>query len=89
MINMVFFILGVVFIVMFLPILQELSELICIILESAKSVFAKFVAKKNVEIEEINAPEVNTNAIGFEIPSCVEDYYDDEEEDKLKHKIGF
>ena len=34
-----------------------------------------------------------TNAIGFEIPSCVEEMYDDEEEEedklKLKHKIGF
>lgn len=86
--NMIFFILGVAFIVLILPILQELSELLCLILESAKSVFAKFVAKKNVEIEEINAPEVNTNAIGFEIPSFVEeDEY--EEEEKLKHKIGF
>jgi hypothetical protein len=86
--NIIFFILGVAFIVLILPILQELSELLCLILESAKSVFAKFVAKKNVEIEEINAPEVNTNAIGFEIPSFVEeDEY--EEEEKLKHKIGF
>ena len=86
--NIIFFILGVAFIVLILPILQELSELLCLILESAKSVFAKFVAKKNVEIEEINAPVVNTNAIGFEIPSFVEeDEY--EEEEKLKHKIGF
>lgn len=86
--NIIFFILGIAFIVLILPILQELSELLCLILESAKSVFAKFVAKKNVEIEEINAPEVNTNAIGFEIPSFVEeDEY--EEEEKLKHKIGF
>lgn len=74
--------------ILILPILQELSELICIMFESVKCVFAKFVAQKNLEIEEINAPEVNTNAIGFEIPSIVEDY-EDEEEDKLKHKIGF
>lgn len=87
------FVLGIAFIILILPILQELSELICIMLESAKCVFAKFVAKKNIEIEELNAPEVCTNAIGFEIPSCVEEMYDDEEEEedklKLKHKIGF
>ena len=86
--NIICFILGIMFIVVFLPILQEISELICVMFESLKCIFTKFVAKKNLEIEELTT-EVNTNAIGFEIPSCTEEYYDDEEEDKCKHKIGF
>ncbi len=88
MINILFFGLGVLFIVLILPLIQELSELMCLMLETLKSIFAKIVAKKNLEIEELNAPEVNTNAIGFEIPSCIEEEYFEEEE-KHKNKIGF
>lgn len=87
------FISGVLFIVLFLPILQQISEVVYVMLESLKSIFTKFVAKNNFEIEQIGSPEeINTNAIGFEIPSSCNDYEDDEEdceEEKIKNKIGF
>lgn len=75
--------------VLLLPILQEISEFFCVILESLKSIFSKIIVKNNIAMEEmkISDEEINTNAIGFEIPSICEEECCEEE--KLKHKIGF
>lgn len=94
--NLLYFVIGIFFILLILPLVENISELLCLMIENAKCYFARNIAKVNKEIAELNEEELyNTNAIGFEIPSCVEEYVDDEdgeEEQECKcknHKIGF
>lgn len=84
------FVFGVVFIIGLLPIIESVVEWICLFIEKHKGNLTKDITIINREIEELNGvEEYNTNAIGFEIPSVSEEYYDDEEEDRLKQKVGF
>lgn len=85
------FILGIVSIIFFIPIIESLSDLFCYWIEIAKAKATKKILIYNNEIETLQAqlePQ-NTSVIGFQIPSETE--YDDEEweDDKIKNKMGF
>lgn len=86
------FIFGIVAYISLIPILESITEVICSNLEILKGIATKKVLKINKEINDLQSElePIDTNCIGFEIPS--EEYYEDDEEwedDKLKNKIGF
>lgn len=86
------YILGMVTIITFIPILESLTELICSWLEVLKAIPMKKVLVVNAEIQDLQSKlePVSTSCIGFvqneEYPEG-----DDWEEDKcrVKNKIGF
>lgn len=85
------FILGMIFLLVAEPILDAITSTIQTAFEAIKAKISVYILHKNVEISKLNAeiqgfeePQ-ETQAIGFALPQ--EDYYyDDEEEDKTKHK---
>lgn len=85
------FILGMIFLLVAEPILDAITGTIQTAFEAIKAKISVYILHKNVEISKLNAeiqgfeePQ-ETQAIGFALPQ--EDYYyDDEEEDKIKHK---
>lgn len=86
--NLPSYILGILSVILFIPIFESLSELICSLLEIPKGNFTIKVMDINKKIQEkqIDQEPINTNCVGFEIPS---EEYEYEEEDRLKNKIGF
>lgn len=86
------YILGMVTIVVAMPIMEQIAEIICGSLEILKGKNAKKILKINKEIEDlqIQLEPINTNCIGFEIPS--QDNYNEDWEEynkNKKNKIGF
>ena len=86
------YILGMVTIVVAMPIMEQIAEIICGSLEILKDKNIKKILKINKEIEDlqIQLEPINTNCIGFEIPS--QDNYDEDWEEynkNKKNKIGF
>ena len=82
------FICGILFIVGFLPIFENIVEVICLFVERTKGKLSKDISIVNKEISELNEAEepICTNAIGFEVPTESE-YFDCD--DKNKRKVGF
>ena len=73
---MAIFIMGLVFGIAMLPLLDGFTSLVLSFFEMIKSYFARVIAKNNQKIQElsIDAPK---HAIGFAIGEEVEDYDDD------------
>ena len=73
---MVIFIMGLVFGITMLPLLDGFTSLVLSFFEMIKSYFAHVIATNNQKIQElsIDAPK---HAIGFAIGEEVEDYDDD------------
>lgn len=75
-----------------LPVLEQISGVLCSWLEVLKGVATYHIQKINKAICDLDEPEQNAQCIGFEIPPNYE-YYEDEdfeeEEDKKNNKIGF
>lgn len=85
------FALGMVSIVTLLPILESLTDLAVAHIESWKGNPIKRTLVSNNEIADLQAQlePVNSQLMGFAIPSEEEYYEDDEFEDKSKIKVGF
>jgi hypothetical protein len=83
--NLVWFILGISFYMVFAPILDQIGSLICTMIESAKSSFTLNIVESNKKAEliqqELEKPYEVSHAIGFEVPTY-DEYYDDYEEDE-------
>lgn len=73
---MLIFIMGLVFGIAMLPLLDGFTSLVLSFFEMVKSYFARTIAINNQKIQElsIDAPK---HAIGFSIEEEVEDYDDD------------
>lgn len=87
---LIYFICGIVFVVLIMPILQGFSDFIYTKFEVYKSNMSVKITENNFKISKLNMelePQ-STHAIGFHVE---DDYlYDDYEEDCLcKNKIGF
>ena len=83
------YILGMMTVILAIPIIEQITEIVCGGLEVLKGKNTKKVMQINKEIEDLQMQlePINTNCIGFEVPNQ-EEYKDDEwEEDK--NKIGF
>ena len=84
------FIIGVLFVVLFLPVIQSIADILCNFGQWLLSFISVHIAINNEKVREIQASgeESNTNAIGFEAPLNDSDYdYDDDDEDYNKLKI--
>ena len=73
---MAIFIMGLVFGVSILPLLDSFTSLILSFIEMIKSYFAIIIAKNNQKIQELSI-DTPKHAIGFTIGEDVEDYDDD------------
>ena len=84
------YILGMVTIVVAMPIMEQITEIVCGGLEVLKGKNTKKVMQINKEIEDLQMQlePINTNCIGFEVPNQ-EEYYEDDWEEENKNKIGF
>lgn len=84
------FILGMLTILTFMPIIESITEIICGFLERFKAVNTRKVLILNKEIEDLQeqlSPQCSS-AIGFDIPNIDEEYedYEEEEEDKKNNR---
>lgn len=87
--NLKCFILGMITILCFLPMLESITDIICGWLETLKAINTKKVLRLNKEIEDLQLElePTQTQAIGFQVDDS--EYYEEddwEEEDKV---IGF
>jgi hypothetical protein len=83
-----YFILGIIFYVLAIPIIESIAESAVTALELLKGYVSKPVLKLNKDIQELQVDlEKHDEAVcmGFDITSS-EDYDDDDLDDKLKHK---
>ena len=85
------FALGMVSIITLLPILESLTDLAVAYIESWRGNPIKRALISNNEIADLQAKlePINSQLMGFAIPSDEEYYEDDEFEDKGKIKVGF
>ena len=74
------FIAGVGFVVIVLPIAEQVANVIATVLEVIRAKASMYITRCNVDMEKMqNELEGNGQAIGFEVPSDY--YYYDEDED--------
>ena len=73
---MAIFIMGLVFGVSILPLLDSFTSLILSFIEMIKSYFARIIATNNQKVQELSI-DTPKHAIGFAIGEEVEDYDDD------------
>ena len=84
------YIFGMMTVILAIPIIEQITEIVCGGLEVLKGKNTKKVMQINKEIEDLQMQlePINTNCIGFKVPNQEEDYEDDWEEEN-KNKIGF
>ena len=84
------YILGMMTVILAIPIIEQITEIVCGGLEVLKGKNTKKVMQINKEIEDLQMQlePINTNCIGFEVPNQ-EEYYEDDREEENKNKIGF
>ena len=85
------FALGMVSVITVIPILESLTDLTVAHIESWKGNPIKRTLISNNEIADLQAQlePVNSQLMGFAIPSDEEYYEDDDFEDKGRIKVGF
>lgn len=72
---LIYFVLGILFVEIILPILEQLSAVLVSWLEVTKGKATVHITRMNDEIQKMGLPETSTHVIGFHIPQ------DEEEED--------
>ena len=84
------YILGMMTVILAIPIIEQITEIVCGGLEALKGKNTKKVMQINKEIEDLQMQlePINTNCIGFEVPNQ-EEYYEDDWEEENKNKVGF
>ena len=84
------YIFGMMTIILAIPIIEQITEIVCGGLEVLKGKNTKKVMQINKEIEDLQMQlePINTNCIGFKVPNQ-EEYYEDDWEEENKNKIGF
>lgn len=84
------YILGMMTVILAIPIIEQITEIVCGGLEVLKGKNTKKVMQINKEIEDLQMQlePINTNCIGFKVPNQ-EEYYEDDWEEENKNKIGF
>lgn len=82
--NIFYFVLGVIFCMLIMPILESLSSIIQQYTEYVCTSIATDTVKLQVEIKDaqLELEPQSTYAVGFQIPSQTEEEYDDEEEEE-------
>lgn len=89
--NIKIFMLGMISIILFIPIIESLAEIICTFLEYIKGLATKPVLKISKDIVDLQAEQepVSTQCMGFEYnePEYFEFDDDDDYEDKANNKV--
>lgn len=83
-----YFILGIMFYVLAIPIIESIAESTVTALELLKGIVSKPVLKMSKDLQELQVDlekHDESVCVGFDIRSS-EDYEDDDLDDKLKHK---
>lgn len=75
--NLIYFLLGIVFSEFIIPILDAIRERIQIKINYSTGLIQLDMAKLQQEVDEITAPPTNSQVVGFTIPS-EEDYEEDD-----------
>lgn len=89
------YILGMISIIALIPLIESLVEVICGYIELLKIHSTKSVLKGNKDILDLQVEQspVDSVAMGFQIPSEDDDFYDDDDEledvKKNHFKCGF
>lgn len=79
MTELIYFIIGVLFTVIFMPIVESIVELIQVIIEAQKAKIALKVANLNEEIKKLASSDgEQISVIGFQAPE-VEEYEEDDD----------
>ena len=83
------YIFGMMIVILAIPIIEQITEIVCGSLEVLKGKNTKKVMQINKEIEDLQMQlePINTNCIGFKVPNQEE--YEDDEWEEDKNKIGF
>ena len=98
MTELIYSIGGVIFIILLLPIMQDISDVIHTLCEVIRAKMSVWITKSNVEITELNnkMEGSETNLIGFQTPNDNDTYDDDDDDDSEyedkcvdKRKVGF
>lgn len=81
------FILGMLSVILFIPICESLSDILCGCLEIAKIFVSKKILKGNNELTEFQEKlePISTQCMGFQIPSDTDE--EEWEEDVSKNKL--
>lgn len=75
---LIYFVLGILFVEIILPILEQLSAVLVSWLEVVKGKATVHITRMNDEIQKMGLPETSTHVIGFRIPQDDEEEEDDE-----------
>lgn len=75
--NLIYFLLGIVFIEIILPILDAIRERIQIAINHSTGLIQLDMAKLQKEVDAVSEPQSNSQVVGFTIPS-EEDYEEDD-----------
>ena len=77
-----YFLIGILFAYMFLPIIESITGVICTYLEALKAKGGLIITKTNNQISKINseAEQVDTCQIGFQYTTSEEDDEEDYED---------
>lgn len=90
--GLIAYILGILTIIAFIPLVQSLVEFLCELIEVPKGNIEKKILKTNKELQDMQIEQESPPAdcIGFQYyPPEEDDYFDDEDDCCCKHKIGF
>ena len=75
--NLVYFLLGALFVAIGIPVLQGLVDLISGFVQMALSKMGVYISKKNEEVENMKTEDQNMKSIGFQLPVIEENGDDD------------
>ena len=91
MTELIYFTIGVAFIILAVPIMQSITEVICTFCEVLKAQMSISISKSSVKIQDMSdsLQPCNTNVIGFKASETIEEDYDDEEDKLTNRKVGF
>ena len=75
--NLIYFLLGALFVAIGIPVLQGLVDLISGLVQMALSKMGVYISKKNEEVENMKTEDQNMKSIGFQLPVIEENGDDD------------
>lgn len=86
-----YFIIGIIFALLIIPILQVLADIIFTTCEVIKGKMSVIITRSNVEVHKLNmeVQDDNHQLMGFQIPSEEQDIEEEVYDSSIKHKVGF
>lgn len=76
-VELIYFILGILFVQYIIPVLESLTSLLMVQIEAKKAGYSEIINDINLKIEKATASAEKTSVIGFQLP----DEYEEEDEE--------